>query len=146
MSFPARDDDFQRVEEFVGERTNMTQSSNHTQIQILVEDWARAVREKDMERVLEHHADNIVMFDVPVPLQARGMEAYKKTWELFFDHNPGGPGSFDVADLEIASSESVAYCHALVRVWGSTVRLTMGLRKDKGEWLIAHEHHSYPID
>jgi ketosteroid isomerase-like protein len=38
-----------------------------------------------MERVLEHHADDIVMFDVPKPLQARGIEEYKKTWELFFD-------------------------------------------------------------
>jgi ketosteroid isomerase-like protein len=124
----------------------MTQSSNRTQIQTLVGNWAKAVRDKNMARVLEHHADNIVMFDVPMPLQSRGMEEYKKTWELFFDHNPGGPGSFDVAELEITASETVAYCHALVRVGDSTVRLTMGLRKDESGWLIAHEHHSYPLD
>jgi ketosteroid isomerase-like protein len=134
---------FERV---VGERPNMTQSSSHAQIRTLVENWARAVRDKHMERVLEHHADDIVMFDVPKPLQARGIEEYKKTWELFFDHNPGGPGSFDMTELEITASETVAYCHALVKIGDSTVRLTMGLRKDDSSWLIAHEHHSYPID
>jgi ketosteroid isomerase-like protein len=99
-----------------------------------------------MKSVLEHHANNIVMFDVPMPLQARGMEEYKKTWELFFGNSPGGPGSFDVTELQIAASDTVAYCHALVKVVGSTVRLTMGLRKEGNEWLIAHEHHSYPIE
>jgi ketosteroid isomerase-like protein len=124
----------------------MTQTSNHTQIRTLVENWARAVRAQDMKSALEHHADNIVMFDVPMPLQARGIEEYKKTWELFFGNSPGGPGSFDVTELQIAASDTVAYCHALVKVVGSTVRLTMGLRKEKNEWLIAHEHHSYPVE
>jgi ketosteroid isomerase-like protein len=74
------------------------------------------------------------------------MEEYKKTWELFFDHNPGGPGSFDVAELEITAGDTVAYCHALVSIGDATVRLTIGLRKDQNEWLITHEHHSYPTD
>ena len=74
------------------------------------------------------------------------MEAYKKTWELFFGNNPGGPGSFDVTDLQITAGETVAYCHGLVKIFGSTVRLTMGLRKEKSDWLIAQEHHSYPIE
>ena len=68
---------------------------------------------------------------------------YRKTWELFFDHSPGGPGSFDVVELQITASETVAYCHGLVTVADATVRLTMGLRKEKNEWVIAHEHHSY---
>ena len=32
-----------------------------------------------------------VMFDVPLPLQSRGTEEYRKTWELFFANNRGGP-------------------------------------------------------
>jgi ketosteroid isomerase-like protein len=62
--------------------------------------------------VLAHHADDIVMFDVPLPLQARGIEAYGKTWEFFFAHNRGGAGSFDVTELHIIASDTVAYCHA----------------------------------
>jgi uncharacterized protein (TIGR02246 family) len=124
----------------------MTQNSNETQIRALVEKWASAVRAKDMDGVLVNHTDDIVMFDVPMPLQSKGMKEYKKTWELFFDHSPGGPGSFDVTELRIVASASVAYCHGLVKIFDSKVRVTMGLRKEKRQWLIAHEHHSYPIE
>jgi hypothetical protein len=24
--------------------------------------------------------------------------------------------------------------------------VTMGLRNEEGQWLIAHEHHSYPVE
>jgi uncharacterized protein (TIGR02246 family) len=124
----------------------MTRNPDETQIRALGENWAKAVRAKDMDRVLARHTDDIVMFDVPVPLQSRGIEEYRRTWELFFDNSPGGPGSFDVTELHITASETVAYCHALVKIFDSTVRLTMGLRKEDGQWLIAHEHHSYPIE
>jgi uncharacterized protein (TIGR02246 family) len=124
----------------------MTQISNETQIRALVEQWAGAVRAKDMEGALANHADDIVMFDVPMPLQSTGMKEYRKTWELFFDHSPGGPGSFDVTELRVAASDSVAYCHALVKIFDSKVRVTMGLRREGEQWLIAHEHHSYPIE
>ncbi len=124
----------------------MPANSNKAQIRVLVEKWARAARAKDMGGVLANHTDDIVMFDVPTPLQSRGMKQYKKTWKLFFDHSPGGPGSFDVTGLRITASGSVAFCHALVKVSGAKVRVTIGLRKGRGHWLIAHEHHSYPIE
>ena len=124
----------------------MTQNSNESQIRALVEKWASAVRAKDMDGVLANHTDDIVMFDVPMPLQSKGMEEYKKTWELFFDHSPGGPGSFDVTELCIVAGEAVAYCHALVRIFDSKVRVTIGLRKEGRQWFVAHEHHSYPIE
>jgi ketosteroid isomerase-like protein len=110
----------------------------------LVENWAAAVRAKDLEGALAHHTDAIVMFDVPLPLQSRGIDEYRKTWELFFANNRGGPGSFEVTDLHIAASDTIAYCHALLKILNSTARLTIGLRKEGGQWLVAHEHHSYP--
>ena len=124
----------------------MPQSTNETQIRTLLETWAKAVRAKDMNGVLAHHTDDIVMFDVPMPLQANGMEAYKKTWDLFFANSPGGPGSFDVTELQIAASETVAYAHAILRILDSSARLTIGMHKEDGQWLIAHEHHSYPME
>jgi len=122
----------------------MAETGNESQIRQLVEDWAQAVRAKDMKRVLAYHADDIVMFDVPLPLQSRGIDEYKKTWDLFFANNRGGPGSFDVTELQITASDTVAYCHALLNIFDSTARLTIGLRKERGQWLIGHEHHSYP--
>lgn len=124
----------------------MPQSADETQVRTLVESWAKAVRAKDMDRVLADHADDIVMFDVPMPVQSKGMEAYKKTWELFFANSPGGLGSFDVTELQITASETVAYAHAILRILDSSARLTIGMRKEHGQWVIAHEHHSYPIE
>ena len=116
------------------------------QIRTLVEDWAKAVRAKDMDGALANHTSDIVMFDVPMPLQSKGLEAYRKTWDLFFDHSPGGAGSFEVTELQITAGESTAYAHAILRVGDFNARLTIGLRKERGRWLIAHEHHSYPLD
>jgi SnoaL-like domain len=44
------------------------------------------------------------------------------------------------------SLTAVAYCHALVKIFDSKVRVTIGLRKEGSQWLIAHEHHSCPIE
>jgi ketosteroid isomerase-like protein len=123
----------------------MGQDTNEVEIRALVESWAKAVRAQDMEGAIAHHSADIVMFDVPEPLQSIGIDEYRKTWELFFAHSPGGPGSFDVAELKITSGDNVAWCHAFLKVRDSIARLTMGLRKEDGQWLVAHEHHSYPL-
>jgi uncharacterized protein (TIGR02246 family) len=127
----------------------MKNNSNETQIRTLVEDWARAVRARDMDGVLARHANDVVMFDVPLPLQSKGISAYKKTWELFFANNAGGEGLFNIEELKITTGDSVAFCHALLRIASGRkprCRLTMGLKKVRGKWLITHEHHSYPVE
>ena len=97
-----------------------------------------------MAGILAHHVDDMVMFDVPLPLQSLGMEAYRETWELFFRYSSGGPGSFDLVELDVTAGDTVAFAHGIVGIGASRLRLTVGLRKEKGGWLIAHEHHSYP--
>lgn len=122
----------------------MAEPTNESQIRALVEAWAKAVRAGDMDGALANHTDDILMFDVPLPIQSKGMAEYKKTWELFFKFSPGGEGSFDVTELNITAEDKVAFSTALVKIFDSRVRLTMGFRKVEGKWLIAHEHHSYP--
>ena len=127
----------------------MTKNSNEIQIRTLVENWAKAVREGDMDGILANHTKDVVMFDVPMPLQSKGMEAYKKAWDLFFEYSPKGEGSFNPVELEITACDTVAFCHALLRIGGEKepqCRLTIGLRKVRGKWLIAHEHHSAPSE
>jgi ketosteroid isomerase-like protein len=55
--------------------------------------------------------------------------------------------------LEITAGSDVAFAHALLRCGKpeelrkdptNRLRLTIGLRKDGGRWLVAHEHHSFP--
>ena len=53
-------------------------------IRNLIEDWASAVRRKDLNGILRNHSPHVLMFDIPPPLQSKGIEAYKRTWDLFF--------------------------------------------------------------
>ncbi len=117
-------------------------------IRAVLEGWAAAVRAKDMSGILANHTEDMVMFDVPEPLQSKGMQAYRETWDLFYRYSPGGDGSFDLSQIEISAGDSVAYATAIVTIFGSPLRLTVGLRKHGDNWLIAHEHHSYaaPLD
>jgi ketosteroid isomerase-like protein len=124
------------------------------QIKTIVETWAEAVRRHDLPGILSHHEQNIVMFDVPPPLQSRGMDEYRKSWDLFFKyHQPSQ--AFDIEELSITAGEDVAFAIAIMRCGSGTFsgppeqggflfRLTIGLRKIEGNWLIAHEHHSVP--
>ena len=94
------------------------------------------------------------MFDVPPPLQSRGLAEYKKTWDLFFAyHQPGQ--AFDVEELQMCIGDTVAFAVAIMRCGSATVggppvpggfqfRLTIGLCKVDGAWRIRHEHHSVP--
>jgi uncharacterized protein (TIGR02246 family) len=124
------------------------------QIKALIETWADAVRRHDLSGILAHHEQDIVMFDVPPPLQSRGMDEYKKTWDLFFRyHEPSQ--AFDIEELAVTAGKNVAFAVAIMRCGSSTAsgppqeggflfRLTIGLRKVNGDWRIAHEHHSVP--
>lgn len=123
----------------------MTDSADDDAIRNLIESWAAAVRAKDMAGVLASHTHDILMFDVPEPLYSRGQEAYRATWELFFRYNTGGAGAFDVSEIAVTASGDVAFATAILTIFGSPLRLTMGLRREDGRWLIAHEHHSYAV-
>jgi uncharacterized protein (TIGR02246 family) len=128
--------------------------SADSQIKALIEAWADAVRRHDVAGILAHHDRDLVMFDVPPPLQSRGMDEYKKTWDLFFKyHKPSQ--AFDIEELTITAGADVAFAVAIMRCGSSTgsgppekdgflFRLTIGLRKAEGDWRIAHEHHSVP--
>ena len=128
--------------------------SNDQQIRTLIERWAEAVHAGDLSAVLADHADDIVMFDVPPPdVGVRGIEAYRETWPPFFEWQARG-ASFEIVSLEIAAGEDVAYAHALLRCGmpeelaespQRRLRLTLGLRREDGRWVVAHEHHSFPL-
>jgi ketosteroid isomerase-like protein len=71
----------------------MTQGDEE-QIRALIRRWAEAVHRGDLNRVLEDHADDIVMFDVPPPYEGvRGIDAYRETWPPFFVWQERGPRS-----------------------------------------------------
>jgi ketosteroid isomerase-like protein len=110
----------------------------------IVARWETAVQNRDMAGTLASHAPDVLMFDVPEPIQARGLAEYAETWELFFRYSPGGVESFRLRELEFTVDESLAVAHALLDVVDVKCRLTTVLRKIDDEWMIVHEHHSSP--
>ncbi|WP_066943345.1 SgcJ/EcaC family oxidoreductase [Microtetraspora fusca] len=123
-------------------------------IRALIERWAEAVHDGDMNGVLADHAEDIVMFDVPPPHEGvRGLDAYRETWPPFFRWQAEG-ASFAIESLEVTAGDDVAYAYALLRCGTAKeladapenrLRVTLGLRKEGGRWVVAHEHHSFPL-
>jgi uncharacterized protein (TIGR02246 family) len=121
-------------------------------IRELIGRWTQAVHEGNMAVVLEDHASDIVMFDVPPPQQGlRGLEAYRASWPGFFEWQAAG-AVFEIESLEVTAGADVAFAFALLkcdtpealeRNPEHRLRLTVGLRKEDGRWVVAHEHHSF---
>lgn len=121
--------------------------TNSNEIRAVVESWVSAIQQKNMEGILQNHTDDILMYDVPFPLQSKGIEEYKKTWDLFFQYSNGGRDSFQLREFQIHASDTVAFCTALIKLSKGTTpqcRLTLGLKKINNQWMIVHEHHSSP--
>jgi len=93
-------------------------TSDESDIRRLIEDWAAAVRAKNLAGILADHSPDIVMFDVPPPFQSRGIEAYRKTWDAFFKWVQDS-GEFNIEEMNISTSQDVAFVTALMRCAGT---------------------------
>lgn len=134
--------------------TTKIMTKDEVLIRELLDNWADAVNNKDIEAVMACYAQDVVAFDMIPPLQFTGKEAYRKNWELGFEMCQGN-GNFESYDLRIAVSGDTAFCHRLNHMSGTDkngqsfdcwVRWTVGFRKIDGRWLITHEHISAPMD
>jgi uncharacterized protein (TIGR02246 family) len=127
-------------------------ASDEAEIRDLINRWAQAVRDQDLEGILDRHSSDMLMFDVPPPVALRGIDAYRETWKPFFEAFRGG-GVFEIDRLDVTAGDRVAFATALLRCETGAgadivprLRLTVGLRKEEDRWTIAHEHHSYPAE
>ena len=127
--------------------------NNELAVRELVESWAQAVRDRNIDSILAFHAADIVMYDVPYPFASTGMQAYRESWDLFFRYTK--PGVFDFNDMTVIAGEDVAFVYATMQCADKSktadytvldFRLTVGLKKVKGQWMILHEHHSVPAE
>ena len=125
------------------------------EIRALITRWAAAVHAGDLDATVADHASDIVMFDVPPPEDGvRGIDHYREIWPPFFEWQKSG-ASFEIVELQVTAGDRVAYAYALLRCGtpeelaaepNKRLRLTIGLRKSEGKWLVAHEHHSFTLE
>jgi uncharacterized protein (TIGR02246 family) len=128
-------------------------SAVETEIRELISKWEQAVRDEDAAGIRANHSEDFLMFDVPPPFLSRGLDAYMETWKIFYP-SQARPITFYFDQIEVTAGEDVAFATA-VGTCGYIdhgertdlkFRLTMGLQKREGRWLIIHEHHSVPAE
>ena len=128
--------------------------SDEATIRELIIDWAAAVHAGDLDSVLTDHDSDIVMFDVPPPDDGvRGIDAYRETWPPFFEWQRSG-ATFEIVELDVTAGDDVAFAWLLLRCGTADehaahperrLRVTLGLQRVDGSWVVTHEHHSFPI-
>jgi ketosteroid isomerase-like protein len=127
-----------------------TKTTDETQIRVVIEQWADALRNKNATDVFSHYAPKLVHFSLAPPLlsatsDAMGLSAWFATWD--------GPIGYEIHDLTTTVGGNVAFSHSLNRMHGTKTdgskgdlwfRHTLGFRKIGSELKIAHEHESGP--
>ena len=115
-------------------------SGDEAAVRDLIEAWAAAVRRKDYAGILQSHSPDFVMFDVPPPFKSVGLDAYKKTWDLFFSWS-SDLVRFEIQQMDVTAGADVAFAVATMNCAGPNsagkpepldFRLTVCLKKSTG--------------
>lgn len=112
------------------------------------------LRAKDLETLKQVFSSDVVSFDIDPPLQHVGIDAKLENWArvfLFFE-----TVSYELHDLTVHVGDDLAFGYAFGRLHGTLkngastpgmwVRVTYGMRKINGTWLIVHDQVSVPLD
>jgi ketosteroid isomerase-like protein len=117
-----------------------------------IDEIAQAIRDKDLDQLMEFYARDVEVFDLRASLNVSGAGAYRNNFEHWFDSFEG-PLGFELHSLHVAPGEGAAFCHNLALVSGARpggrtsgywVRGTTCFERRDGEWLVTHEHISTP--
>ena len=123
-------------------------------VQQRIEDWANAVRAKDVEAVLSLYAANIVSFDLDPPLRYAGADNKRRAWREFFALHTG-PIAYELREVNVTTRGELAFVHSLNHVSGKLasgatsdlwLRWTACFQRIDGIWLVLHDHVSVPAN
>ena len=127
---------------------------DEAEIQNLLDNAIRSLRDKNIEGVMSLYAPEVVSFDIVPPLRYVGADAFRKVWEETFLVYQG-PIDYEIHDLNITVGDDIAFTHSLNRISGTMnngqktnlwLRSTACFRKINGKWLIVHMQASVPVD
>jgi ketosteroid isomerase-like protein len=125
------------------------------EIQEVIERKAALLETGDAKAILSYYAPSFVEFSLAPPLRQPGDgrdPAPLEAWMANFE----APPRREVTRLEITTDGDVAFATSIDRLSavprgsaeGFTLwfRVTLGLRRVDGRWLITHEHESVPFE
>ncbi len=119
-----------------------------------VEDWANAIRTRDIDGVVSLYSPDIVSFDIVPPLRYAGTDNKRKAWQAAFATYADAIG-YEVSDLNVTMDGDLAFVHSLNHISGTLadgrvsdmwLRWAACFRRIDGAWLVAHDHASVPAD
>ena len=124
------------------------------EIREVIEAKAALLETGDVKAMLQYYAPQVIEFSLAPPLAtlADGTDPTRtEQWIGTFE----APPKRTVTRLEIAADGNVAFATSIDSLTatprGATEpftlwhRVTLGLRRIDGKWLITHEHHSVPF-
>lgn len=125
-------------------------------IRALTDRFSKAFNSGDVDAIMEHYVpdESFIIFDLVPREEYQGADTYRKDWLDMFSHFKGKP-HITIIDLNIIVDGDVGFGYSFQHVTGTdnkgnsvarTVRVTNGYRKINGNWLIALEHVSVPVD
>lgn len=129
-------------------------SASEARVRERVDDWAKAIIARDVDRVMSFYTPDIVSFDLDPPLRYTGAARKRRAWQEFFGRFTG-PLSYEVHELTIKADGKLAFVHSLNHVSGTLssghktdlwVRWTACFQSTGNSWSIVHDHASVPAD
>ena len=129
-------------------------ATDEADIRQRIDRMVEALREMDLEGVMSLYAPDIVSFDIVPPLRHMGARAKERNWMDAFAMYQR-PLGYEIRDLTLTLGDDVAFGHSLNRVSGTLkngnrtgfwLRWTACFRKIDGNWLIAHDQVSVPVE
>lgn len=131
-----------------------TATPAETDVRDAVLRWKTSFEAKDVDAMMTFYApDGFTAFDLMPPLEFSGGPMWRENWVTFFAAFDG-PVRLDLSRLEIHTGGDLAFMRAFVRLRGvmygdnldTWVRQTNCFRLIEGEWLMIHDHVSWPTD
>lgn len=118
-----------------------------------MDEWASALREKDLEAMHKNYADEYRLFDVMSTVE--GVDATKELWTQCFPYFD--KPEIEYKDMIIHATDDMAIVHFKSRISGMVspppaemantwLRGTCCFRKIDGKWKFIHEHISFPVN
>lgn len=117
-------------------------------------EWKHAFEARDVKAVMAIYAPDVVAYDLVPPLQLIGSDAYRQDYSNFFAEFKG-PIRVSYQNIDVEQSGDIAFAFGLERLRGTLaggkpvdmwIRFSDGWRRQNGQWSVAHEHVSVPVD
>lgn len=128
-------------------------TSDEIAIRNRLSERTRAIGKKDAKATLVYYTDDVVNFDLAPPLAQRGREATDPVeLQRWFD-TWDGPIGLKLDQLDVRATGDIAFAFGFLHMTGTRAdssytdvwaRITVCLQRRSGEWMIVHEHQSFP--